>query len=280
MASKLCLVTGASSGVGKATVTRLAAVGEAVVMVCRDKAAGEATRDAILSQTNNSSVDLMVADISSLAAVRKLAAEFSARYPRLDVLVNNAATFKDKRIMTPEGFELMFATNYLGPFLLTRSLIPQLEAARPSRIINITAPSTTRPNMDDLQGERKFSAIGSFGASKAADLLFTYALAKRLDGRGTTVNAYHPGLVRTNLNRAAPTPIRFLAGMMNVFAGRSPDKASQGVVQLATSPDLEKTNGRLVHDGQTITAPFVDDKELQDRLWNTSCALLGLSETI
>src|SRR2546426_10012925 len=126
----------------------------------------------------------MLADLSLLASVRGLAAEFVAKYSKLDVLINTAAVVMSSRRVTPEGFEQMFATNYLGPFLLTRLLIPYLEAARPSRIINVTAPSTTRPNLNDLQGERKFSSLGAFGASKAADLPFTYALARRLGGEG------------------------------------------------------------------------------------------------
>jgi len=175
-----------------------------VVMVCRDRARGEAARDEIKSQSKNESVDLMLADLSLLDSVRSLAAEFGAEYSKLDVLINNAAVVMSSRTMTPEGFEQMFATNYLGPFLLTRLLIPYLEAARPSRIINVTAPSTTRPNLDDLQGERKFSSLGAFGASKAADLLFTYALARRLGGRGITANAYHPGIMKTNPQSHGP----------------------------------------------------------------------------
>src|SRR2546428_7922654 len=130
-----------------------------VVMVCRDRTRGEAARDEIKSQSKNESVDLMLADLSLLASVRSLAAEFGAKYSKLDVLINNVAVVLSSRTATPEGFEQMFATNYLGPFLLTRLLIPYLEAAKPSRIINVTAPSTTRPNLDDLQGERKYSSL-------------------------------------------------------------------------------------------------------------------------
>ncbi|TLY12381.1 MAG: SDR family NAD(P)-dependent oxidoreductase, partial [Thaumarchaeota archaeon] len=169
---------------------------------------------------------------------------------------------------------------YLGPFLLTRLLIPYLEAARPSRIINLTAPSTTRPNLDDLQGERKFSSLGAFGASKAADLLFTYALARRLGGRGITANAYHPGIMKTNLNRTAPTPIRLVAGVLNRFAGATPERASEGLVQLATSVQFADTNGQLIHGGKAITAPFIGDRDLQDSLWKASCSLARVQETI
>ncbi|HEV2138105.1 MAG TPA: SDR family oxidoreductase [Nitrososphaerales archaeon] len=280
MENKLSLVTGASSGIGRATAARLAGTGLGVVMVSRDRARGESAKNEIISQTKNSSVDLMVADLSSLASVRSLAAEFGARYSRLDILVNNAATFLSNRVMTPDGFELMFETNYLGPFLLTRLLVPYLEAGERSRIINVTAPSTTRPNLDDLQGERKFSALGAFGASKAANLLFTYALARRLEGRGVTVNAYHPGIVRTNLNRSAPAPVRFISSVINAFAGKTPEKASEGLVQLATSPEFSEKSGTFVHDGHVISAPFIEDQELQDHPWNTSCGLVGTPESI
>jgi NAD(P)-dependent dehydrogenase (short-subunit alcohol dehydrogenase family) len=182
--------------------------------------------------------------------------------------------------VTSEGFEQMFATNYLGPFLLTRLLFPYIEAGKPSRIINVTAPSTTRPDLEDLQGEGKFSSLNAFGASKAADLLFTYALARRLVGPAVTVNAYHPGIMKTGLNRTAPAPVRLLGGMMNLFAGKPPLVAAEDLVKLATSDEFAQTNGQLVHGGKPISAPFVDDKDLQERLWKVSCGLVRVEETL
>ena len=153
MKGKVCLVTGASSGIGRATATAMAEVGASVIMVCRDETRGKAARTQVVSESGNPYVDLMLADLSSLASVRGLATEFNAKYPKLDVLVNDAAIFTSKRTLTADGLELMFATNYLGPFLLTRLLIPRLEAARPSRVINVSAPSSMKPDFDDLQGE-------------------------------------------------------------------------------------------------------------------------------
>jgi len=278
MKGKVCIVTGASSGIGKATATAMAAAGATVVMVCRDETRGRAARTRVVSESGNQSVDLMLSDLSSLASVRGLAAEFIAKYPKLDVLVNDAAVFTSKRIMTSDGLELMFATNYLGPFLLTRLLIPRLEAAGPSRVINVSAPSSMMPDFDDLQGERKFAPIVAFGASKAADLLFTYALARRLDGRGVTVNAYHPGLVRTGLVRGAPTAVRVISSILNVFMGVSPKRASRGLVELASSAQFAATSGALVRNGKTMRAPFSEDIEAQDKLWRASCKLAGLPE--
>jgi retinol dehydrogenase-14 len=273
-------VTGATSGIGKATAVALAEVGARVTMVSRDEARGKAARALVISESGNQSVSLMTADMSSLSSVRGLATEFSANNPKLDVLVNDAAVFSSKRQVTSDGLELMFATNYLGPFLLTRLLVPTLEASRPSRVINVTAPSSVMPEIDDLQAERKFGAIGAFGASKAADLLFTYALARRLAGRGVTVNAYHPGIVRTNLVRGAPWAVRVITSVLNVLMGISPKSASVGLVQLASSGEFADTTGALIHSGKKMRAPFGDDIEAQDRLWQASCKLAGLPEVV
>jgi NAD(P)-dependent dehydrogenase (short-subunit alcohol dehydrogenase family) len=280
MKGKVCLVTGASSGVGRATAGALSEIGAVVVMVCRDQARGESARAKVAAESGNQSAVLMTADLSSPASVRSLAAEFSTRYPKLDLLVNNAAVFVSKRVVTRDGLELMFATNYLGPFLLTRLLIPKLEAAAPSRVVNVSAPSSIMPDFDDLQGETAFGAIGAFGASKAADLLFTFALARRLEGRGVAVNAYHPGLVRTRLVRQAPTAVRAITGVLNVFMGVSPRRASRGLVHVASSAEFEGTTGALVHDGKMMGSALGADVEAQDRLWKLSCALTGLPEEV
>ncbi len=278
MKGRVCLVTGASSGIGKATAAAMAALGATVVMVCRDETRGRAARAGVVSASGSESVDLMKADLSSLESVRGLAAEYGRKYPRLDVLVNDAAVFVDRRALTPDGLELIFATNYLGPFLLTRLLIPRLEAAQPSRIINVSAPSSMMPDFDDLQGVRSFGAIGAFGASKAADLLFTFALARRLEGRGVTVNAYHPGIVRTKLVRGAPAAVRIITSVLNVFMGVYPKRASKGLVELASSAQFASTTGALVHDGKTMNSVFSADIDAQDRLWQASCKLAGLPE--
>jgi len=280
MRGEVCLVTGASSGIGRATATALSEMGAVVVMVSRDEARGRAARARVVSESGNQSAELMTADLSSPASVRGLAAGFTAQHPKLDLLVNNAAVFVNKRVVTPDGLELMFATNYLGAFLLTRLLVANLEAASPSRVINVSAPSSMMPDLDDLQGERAFAPIRAFGASKAAELLFTYALARRLRGKGVTVNAYHPGLVRTRLVRGAPVAVRVITGVLNVFMGVSARRASQGLVHLASSPEFERTTGALVHDGKAMKARFADDVEAQDGLWRASCKLAGLPEEV
>lgn len=275
---KTCLVTGASAGLGRATAGGLAKAGATVILVCRNQIRGAPAREEVVAESTNQSIELMIADLSSLSSVRQLATDFTAKHSKLDVLVNNAAIFTRRRVITPEGFESMFAANYLGSFLLTRLLLPSLQAAQPARIINVTAPSTTEPNFDDLQYERKFGAIGAFGASKAENLLFTYALARRLEGQRVTVNAYHPGIMRTNLMNDAPAAMRILTGLMKLFVGKPPEHAAEGLVQLASESQFDSFNGKLIHDGKAIKAPFAEDTDTQERLWQISSRLVGLTD--
>ena len=234
LAGKTCLITGANSGIGKATSTALAAAGATVVMVCRDRGRGEEARTEIVDKSGNQDVDLLIADLSSQGSVRAAVADFRSRYDRLHLLVNSAAVFLTQRRLNDEGLEMMFATNHLGPFLLTNLLLDVLEHSAPSRVITVTAPSTTRINFEDLQGEQKFNATHAFGATKTANLLFTYALARRLKEPGMTANACHPGLVRTNLMRHAAMPMRLLLRFLNLFAA-SPETAAKGLLEAASS---------------------------------------------
>jgi len=271
----ICLVTGTTSGLGRATAVELAKLGATVVVAARDKTKGEAAVAEIKRASGNPNLDLLVCDLSLQASTRAAAEEFQRRHERLNVLINNAAVFVGKRALTRDGLELMFATNHLGPFLLTLLLLERLEAGAPARVINVSAPSTVKPDFDDLQGERKFSSAQAFGASKAGNLLFTYALALRLQGRGVTVNAYHPGIVRTGLMRQAPAPMRLFTGILNIF-GQTPERAAEGLVQLASSNQFEDITGQFIHNGQVLSSPFSSDTAAQERLWSESARLVGL----
>jgi NAD(P)-dependent dehydrogenase (short-subunit alcohol dehydrogenase family) len=274
MKGKVCLVTGASSGLGKAIASALARRGATVVLACRDQARGEAARADIISATGGLDVDLVLVDLSQQSSVRHAADIVIAKYERLDVLVNNAAVYVPRRTTTPEGLETMFATNHLGPFLLTNLLLDRLKASAPARILVITAPSTTQLNFDDLQSEQRFSPLWAFGATKMANLLFTYELARRLEGTGVTGNAVHPGIVKTNLMRGAPLPIRWLSRL----GAMPPEKAAVAIADLAASRDVDAVTGKFFKGMQVIeSSPYSHNQDVQHRLWDVSAALTHLA---
>src|SRR3712207_2944731 len=200
MGEKVCLITGATSGIGKATAMGLANMGASVVMVGRDRGRGEAALAEIKESSGNASVDLMLADVSSQEQIRRLADDFKEAYPRLDVLINNAGVFRSKRITTADGLEMTVAVNHLAYFLLTNLLLDVLRASAPSRIVNVSsgAQSNGTIDFDDLQGETEYKGTKAYSQSKLANVLFTYELARRLEGTGVTANCLHPGAVRTN----------------------------------------------------------------------------------
>src|SRR5947209_6635349 len=188
---KICLVTGSTSGIGKVTARELAKQGATVVLVSRSRAKGEATQAEIKQATGNQHVDLLVADLSLLEDVRRLAAEFQQTYPHLHLLVNNAGGAYPRRMLTSEGFETTLAVNYLAPFLLTDLLLDTLKASAPARIVNVTSATHANGSIDfdNLQGEKHFASLKNYSQAKLALLLWTYELARRLEGSGVTVNA-------------------------------------------------------------------------------------------
>jgi NAD(P)-dependent dehydrogenase (short-subunit alcohol dehydrogenase family) len=271
---KVCLVTGANAGIGKALALDLAKSGATIVMVCRDQTRGAAAQADIQRESGNDAVELLLADLSALAAVRSLATMFKAKYSKLDVLINNAAVYLRTRTLTPDGLETMFATNHLAPFLLTNLLLDSLQAGGAARVVNITAPSTAKIDFDNLQGEQRFSSLSAFGATKMGNLLFTFNLARRLDGRAVTVNAVHPGLVKSNLMHEAPAPLRWVTGLISA----NPDRAVEPIVRLAYALEYAGQTGRFYRNGKPITAhAYAYDQDIQRRLWNVSAQLVGLS---
>jgi len=265
---RIALVTGASRGIGGATAAGLAEAGMSVFCLSRNS-----PRDASRSAGGNGRLEFLPCDLSSPASIRAAAAELRKRTDRLNLLINGAAVLTDKRTVTPEGLELMFATNHLGPFLLTHLLLDRLKAGAPSRIITLTAPSTVKPDLGDLQGQRRFSAARAFGASKAGNLLFTYALARRVKAQGITANACHPGVTRTSLTRHAPLVVQLLSRVIIDPFSRTPERAAEGVIALAVEDKFAAVTGELVHDGKIIKAPFQADTDLQERFWAESAAL-------
>ena len=245
------VVTGATAGIGRALAERLAADGLRVAIVARDPGRGEAARAAIAAASGSEQVELFPGDLSSMASVRGLARALTESHPAIDALVHCAAIYTARRSVTVDGFETMLATNVLAPFLLTNLLLGQLRAARSARVIVLAAPSTTKLDFDDLQAERRFRSLSAFGATKAADLLFTFELARRLKDTSVTANAVHPGLARTNLMHQAVAPLRWVIRPISA----SPERAAAAIAPLALSPEFEGRTGRFFHAGKEIDAP-------------------------
>ena len=272
MPGKVYLVTGANGSLGKATAAGLARQGATVVLVCRDQARGEAVQSEITSATGNANVELLLGDLSSQASIRALAEAFKAQHDRLDVLAHVAAVYKQQRVLTTDGLEMMFATNHLGPFLLTHLLLEPLKAAAPARVLVVSAPSTTRLRFDDLQGEQRFNALEAFGASKMANLLFTYELARRLAGTGVTANAFFPGLVKSSLMRELSGPLRWVLPLLSA----GPDKAAASLVSLASSPAVQDVTGAFFKGTKTTSSDAYSRHEgVQRHLWEMSEQLTG-----
>ena len=275
MKGRVCMVTGANSGIGYVTSRELARMGATVVMVCRSRERGDAAKKEIVRETGNESVELMTADLSSLAEVRKLAADFKATHDRLHILVNNAAIWPTERTLTVDGLEMQFAVNHLAPFLLTNLLLDVLKASAPARVINVSSGihKRARIDFDDLQAEREYKHMRAYGQSKLANVLFTYELARRLAGTGVTVNSFTPGMTRTNLGRYMSRGAQLF---MRLFAKRT-EKGASTAVYLASSPEVEGVTGKYFANCKPSKSSELSyDQATAKRLWDVSEQLTGL----
>lgn len=245
MQGKVCLVTGSSSGIGKVTARELVRMGAVVVMVCRDRAKGEAAQKEIQEITGGARVDLFIADLSSLADVRRVAGEFKQKYTQLHVLIHNAGAANSERKVTSDGYEATFVTNYLAPFLLTELLLDVLKASAPARIVNVSSTAHTRGKIDfsDLQGEKKYNIWKAYGQAKLALILFTYELARQLQGTGITVNALHPGVIASNFDQGFGSFLRWGWKLITPFL-TSVEQGALTTLYLATSPEVEGVSGK------------------------------------
>ncbi len=282
MQGKICMVTGATSGIGKVTARALAERGATVVVVGRSAEKSAATVAQIRQQTGNSSVEFMLADLSAQAQVRKLAEEFKKKYSRLHVLVNNAGAIYLSRQSTVDGIELTFALNHLNYFLLTNLLLDTLKASAPSRIINVSSAvhMNATMNFDDLQGQRKYSGMSAYAQSKLANVLFTYEVARRLQGTGVTVNALHPGMVATNF-AANNGPLGRLARPFLNLVSIGEEQGAETMIYLATSPEVEGVTGKYFmnkHEAHSSEESY--DEAIARRLWRVSEEMVGLPVTV
>jgi NAD(P)-dependent dehydrogenase (short-subunit alcohol dehydrogenase family) len=272
LSGRTCLVTGANSGIGKEIARGLAALRASVVLACRNEPRGEAARDDIVGTTGNPDVAVMLVDLSSQKSIRMFADAFKQKYSRLHVLVNNAGIHYSKRVLTVDGLESTFATNHIGYFLLTNLLLDLLKASAPARIVNIASEAHrgSRIDFDNLRGEKNYGGMQAYSQSKLANILFTYELARRLEGSGVTVNCVHPGVVRTNFGRGTGGYMSLVMRALAPFL-RSPKKGAETAIYLASAKSLEHVTGKYFSDLTEKKSSKVSyDIALADQLWKVS----------
>lgn len=267
LSGKTCLVTGASSGIGRAVARELARLKGTVVLACRSEEKGEAARREIQHATGNRDLELMIVDLSLRRSVREFAEAFTGRHPALHVLVNNAGVWLERRQESAEGVEMTWATNVLGYFLLTELLLPVLKAAPASRIVNVASRLAGDLDLGDVQFRRRaYSGRVAYAQSKQADRMFTWALARRLDGTGVTANAMHPGFVSTELFAKAGGLMGIMASAFAKLRALRPEEGADTAVWLAAAPEAQGQNGLFWMERAERRCRFRDPKA-EEALW-------------
>jgi NAD(P)-dependent dehydrogenase (short-subunit alcohol dehydrogenase family) len=275
---KTCLITGATSGIGKVTARELARLGGHIVIVSRNEEKCQRTANSINEEIGDESATYIVADLSVMENVRQAAEKYKESYDNLDVLVNNAGAYFTSRHETPDGFERTFALNHLSYFVLTHELLGLLKTNGPARIINVASDAHrgNKITFDDLNREEKYSGFQVYGESKLANIMFTYALDRRLSDTNVSVNAVHPGFVASNFGKNNSLPVRLLTSFLHLFA-RSPEKGAETSIYLASSSDVAGESGKYYVDKKTKRSSKASyDTDAQERLWEESKEMTGI----
>ncbi len=278
---KNCLITGATTGIGRSSALALADLGAKLFLVCRNPKRADEIRAEITARTGRSDVEILLADLSSQAEIRRAASEFLSTGEPLHILLNNAGLVLTERRETVDGIEMTFAVNHLAYFLLTNLLLERIAASAPARIVNVSSDAHRfggALDFDDLGATNRYSGMGVYGRSKLANLYFTRELARRLAGTGITVNAVHPGAVRTELGQNNDAPIlKLLTGLVRPFF-RSPDRGAETSVWLCSAPEIAGVSGKYFSDCRERTPHrLANDQTAARRLWDESARLVGLS---
>lgn len=277
---KICLITGATDGIGLVTARALAQTGATTVIVGRNAQKTAAAVESIRAQSGNPNVESLLADLSVQAQVRQLAADFTARHDRLHVLVNNAGAYFAERSESVDGIEMTFALNHLNYFLLTNLLMPTLKASAPARVVNVSSGAHTggKINFDDLQGREKFRGWSAYANSKLANVMFTYELARRLEGTGVTANVLHPGFVATRFGQNNPGMMGSIFKWAQKIFALTPEKGAETSIYLATSPEVEGITGKYFDKKKIVaSSPASYDEDAARRLWEISAQMTGLA---
>jgi retinol dehydrogenase 14 len=283
LAGRNVLITGATSGIGKATATRLAAMGAHLAITGRDPDRTEAAAREVRAAGGGGQVDVFVADLSVQDEVRRLAEEVLQRLPRLDVLVNNVGGYWNTRHVTADGLEHTFALNHLAPFLLTNLLLDRLKDSAPARVVIVSSHAHTGGRMAfaDLQGERSYSGARAYNQSKLANVLFSYELARRLRGTSVTANALHPGVVRTSFGAEDPAGVQRLLVPIIRPLMKSPAQGAATSIHVASAPGLELVTGRYFASSKCRRSSGPSyDQGAAERLWYVSADCAGLPRTV
>lgn len=276
MAGKVCMVTGATAGIGKVTASALADMGAQLVITGRNPHKTKETAHQIASETGNNSIDYLIADYSDLQQVRDLADEFKSRYSQLNVLVNNAGAFFNTRKLTAKGIEMTFLVNHLAPFLLTNLLMENMQNGEPARIVNVSSDAHKQGTMDfdDLGFAKGYFGMKAYGRSKLANILFTYELARRLNNSNITVNALHPGHVATDIWK---TNFKIIGPVLKWFMGLialTPEEGADNSIYLASSTNLEGITGKYFVKREPVeSSPISYDEGVAQKLWDVSSEL-------
>ena len=279
MDGKTVLVTGASSGIGLATAGKLAALGAHVVMVSRTQPRGAKARDGILRTTPAAKLELLIADLSTTAAIRKAADAFHKKHTRLDVLINNAAVLTSRRQVTTENFEMQFFVNHLAYFMLTGLLLDTLRAANSARIVSVSSTAHSRGviDFDDLQLSVDYRGWQAYANTKLMNVVFTYELARRLEGTRITANCLHPGVIHTNLLNNFSSVLQTAWHATGRFF-KTPDDGAETPVYLASSPEVATVSGKYFKYCKPLgTSAQSNDRDVQRRLWEASERLSGVT---
>lgn len=282
LTGKTCLITGATSGIGRSTAIGLARMGAELVLVARDRARAEETAAEIQRETGNRSITLMHADLSSQQSIRALAAEYLATNRPIHILLNNAGVVNTSRTVTVDGIETVFAVNHLAYFQLTHLLLDRIIQSAPARIVNVASDAHKFGplNFDDLQGEKRYRVMRIYGQSKLANILFTYELARRLAGTGVTVNCLHPGAVGTRLGHNNGTWAKAIISLLRPFF-RTPDQGAETSIYLASSPAVEGVSGKYFSNSkETRSSKASYDEAAARRLWDISAEMTGAGSAV
>lgn len=276
---KTCMITGATSGIGRITALELSAMGARTVLVCRNRERGDELVREIRGKSPGSDPTLMIADLAAQDEIRRVAAEFLATRAPLHVLINNAGVFNLGRTETVDGIEGTLAVNHLAYFLLTILLLERIKQSAPARIINVSSTLHQRASMnfDDLGAKRSYSGMRAYGQSKLGNILFTNELARRLAGTAVTVNSVHPGGVATNLGKNNGALARAFISLIGIFS-RTPEKGAETQIYLAASPEVDGVTGQYFVDCKPARSSAQSrDEQIARRLWDVSAQMTGVA---